>query len=73
MIIDWALKYFFQYSENNFRFCGKNLKCYKDGQVEKKLFPFGIDSDHEGLFGEYLLILWFVNEILIFWPTYGYF
>ena len=26
---------FFQYSENNFRFCGKNLNCYKDSHVEK--------------------------------------
>ena len=35
MIINGAPKYFFQYSENNFRFYGKNLNCYKDGHVEK--------------------------------------
>ena len=28
----------------------------------KKLFPFELDFGHEGLFGEYLSILCFVNE-----------
>ena len=27
-----------QYSENNFRFCGKDLNCYKDSHVEKVIF-----------------------------------
>ena len=32
----------------------------------KKLFPFEIDFNHEGLFGEYLSILLFVNESLTY-------
>ena len=28
----------------------------------KKLLPFDVDFHHEGLFGEYLVILWFLNE-----------
>ena len=49
----------------------------------KKLFPFEIDFYHEGLFGEYLSILWFVNEsfdfltylwlFLAFWSVFLHF
>ena len=63
----------FQYSENNFRFCGKNLNCYKDSHVEKSYFPLKLIFFHEGLFGEYLTVLWFVNESFDNWPTYSYF
>ena len=39
MIINWCLRIFFQYSKNNFRFCGRNLNCYKDRHAEKSYFP----------------------------------
>ena len=35
----------------------------------KKLFPFEVDFYHEGLFGEYLSILWFVSESFDYLPT----
>ena len=49
----------FQYSENNFRFCGKNLNCYKDSHVEKSYFPLMLIL----LWGT---LWWIFSDIMIF-------
>ena len=40
----------------------QKLKLLQRWAWWKKLFPFEVDFYHEGLFGEYLSILWFVND-----------
>ena len=66
MILYVALKSFFLYVESYFRFCGKNLKCYKEGLFITVISLWEGCFYREGLLSEYLTISWFVNENLDF-------
>ena len=61
MIINWVLKYFLIFGKE-LPVLWQKLKLLQRLACWKKLFPFEVDFLHGGLFGEYLPILWFVNE-----------